>query len=280
MDSNTLQLLSFLTSTREIPLESIGGYMKKFHKKIGLVSILLIVLLLVAACSPEDAAALTEAKNKALELESQISSQADALSNIELENESLNTLVNSLKEEVASLQENSGTPALAQPSSNLLQSATDVVAALQSQDMTALADLTDPSGGVTFSPYIYVNPGSLNFQASALSALPNDTTVYTWGTYDGSGDSMDLTFSDYYAAFVYDHDYLSPEIVSFNQLIGTGNMISNLSTAFPNTSYVEFHFSGFDPQYSGMDWSSLILVFNQQNGLWYLTGIIHNGWTI
>ena len=43
---------------------------------------------------------------------------------------------------------------------------------------------------------------------------------------------------------------------------------------------VEFYFPGFDPQYAGMDWRSLRLVFMQQGSDWFLVGIIHDQWTI
>jgi len=43
---------------------------------------------------------------------------------------------------------------------------------------------------------------------------------------------------------------------------------------------VEYHFPGIDPQYGGLDWRSLRLVFQQSGGEWYLVGIIHDQWTI
>jgi hypothetical protein len=42
---------------------------------------------------------------------------------------------------------------------------------------------------------------------------------------------------------------------------------------------VEYYFPGFDPQYGGMDWRSLKLVFSQADGSWNLAGIIHDEWT-
>ena len=43
---------------------------------------------------------------------------------------------------------------------------------------------------------------------------------------------------------------------------------------------VEYHFPGFDPQYGGLDWASLRLVFQEFEGRWVLVGIIHDEWTI
>jgi hypothetical protein len=42
---------------------------------------------------------------------------------------------------------------------------------------------------------------------------------------------------------------------------------------------VEYYFPGFDPQYEGMDWRSLRLIFLQDNDVWYLAGIVHDQWT-
>jgi hypothetical protein len=43
---------------------------------------------------------------------------------------------------------------------------------------------------------------------------------------------------------------------------------------------MEYHFSGFEAQYEGMDWESLRLVFIQEDSTWYLVGIVHDEWTI
>ena len=107
-----------------------------------------------------------------------------------------------------------------------------------------------------------------------------DTTLYHWGRYDGSGDPMDLTFADYFARFVYDQDYAQPEQTSVNLRLGQGNSIDNSAQFYPNATIIEYHFSGFDPQYQGMDWRSLRIVLEQHNGQWFVVGIIHDQWTI
>ena len=45
-------------------------------------------------------------------------------------------------------------------------------------------------------------------------------------------------------------------------------------------SAVEYYFSGFDKQYEGLDWRSLSIVFEKKAEAWYITGIIHDEWTI
>jgi hypothetical protein len=61
--------------------------------------------------------------------------------------------------------------------------------------------------------------------------------------------------------------------------LGGGNSIDNSSEFYPEAKIVEYYFSGFDPQYGGMDWRSLRLVFSELNDTWYLVGVIHDEWT-
>lgn len=108
----------------------------------------------------------------------------------------------------------------------------------------------------------------------------NSSDIYTWGSYDGSGEPIDLIFSDYYDRFVYNQDFANPHIVGNNQIVQTGNTINNIEEVYPNAQFVEFHFTGFDPQYTGMDWTSLRIVMEEYNSQLYIIGIIHDEWTI
>ena len=137
---------------------------------------------------------------------------------------------------------------------------------------------TDP--GLRFTPYAYVQPSDLVFPTQQIPGLFDDAAVYHWGVYDGSGEPIDLTFAQYYEDFVYDQDYAQAEEVGYNERLGSGNSIENSQAFYPDAFVVEYHFSGFDPQYAGMDWRSLRLVFQQHEGAWYLVGIIHDEWTI
>ena len=161
--------------------------------------------------------------------------------------------------------------------------AAETVIALKDGDMGVLSGLVHPVKGLRFSPYATVQTGAggdLIFTASQVKGLMADTTVFHWGVYDGSGNPIDLTFRQYYAEFVYGADFARPDVVGFDQVVGQGNSIDNIATTYPNGVMVEYHFEGFDPQYAGMDWQSLRLVFEEQGGTWYLVGIVHDQWTI
>lgn len=246
------------------------------NRKIISLILFILLALVVTSCTAsdnpsnttdEDLAALQEA------LESK-SAQITSLENdLKSTSEQLSEVLNKLKDMETQQSQASST--------NLLSSALDVLEALDVKDMNALQALSHPSTPVRFTPYAYVDPSSdLSFAASAFPTLISDPTLYLWGAYDGSGDPMNLTFDAYLDAFVYDEDYLNPHMIGINNVIGQGNSLNNVSSIYSNASFVEFHFTGFDPQYAGMDWTSLILVFEQVAGDWKLIAIVHNQWTI
>jgi hypothetical protein len=156
----------------------------------------------------------------------------------------------------------------------------DLVNVLKTRDMTTLSHYVHPQAGLRFSPYSYIKDSDQVFNPVQVAGLWDDSTVYLWGNYDGTGEPINLTFADYYAKFVYDVDFTDAPQVSLNHRLGTGNSIDNSQEFYPGSMIVEFHFPGFDPQYNGMDWRSLRLVFMQDGGTWYLAGIIHDQWTI
>jgi hypothetical protein len=160
------------------------------------------------------------------------------------------------------------------------QTASMVITALQTNDLTTLAQYVHPTRGVRFTPYTYISDTDLVFSQSVIPTLTSDTTVFNWGIYDGSGLPIDLTYNDYYAKFIYSADFANPEQVAYNKFIGSGNSINNLEEFYPDAEFVEYHFKGFDKQYEGMDWQSLLLVFSNEGGTYYLVGIIHAQWTI
>lgn len=163
---------------------------------------------------------------------------------------------------------------------NLEEVSAAVVKALQAKDLKALESYVHPQLGVRFTPYAYVTERDLVFKREVVSGLFDDPTVYNWGVYDGVGGAIELTFAEYFEEFVYSADFADAAMVAYNQSIGQGNSINNLTEFYPNADYVEFHFPGFDPQYEGMDWQSLRLVFVKEDALYYLVGIIHAEWTI
>lgn len=166
------------------------------------------------------------------------------------------------------------------PEETALALGAQALAALKAQDMAALAALAHPTQGVRFSPYAFVRDEDLVFTPAQLNGAFSDSTVYEWGAYDGSGEPINLTFAGYHQEFIFDQDYTTAEAVSVNERLGQGNSIDNSQEAYPGAMVVEYHFPGFNPDYEGMDWVSLRLVFQEFEGRWVLVGIIHDQWTI
>lgn len=166
-------------------------------------------------------------------------------------------------------------------SNSIISKAIDIIELIKDQDMNGLSQYIHPTLGVRFTPYFYVDTQTDQvFTSSQVVDLMQNTQVLKWGVYDGSGEPIDLKFSDYYDKFIYDQDFANPEFIGNNVAIGRGNIIDNVTAAYPNGHFIEFHFSQIDPQYEGIDWESLRLVLEEHNNIWYLVGIIHGQWTI
>ncbi|RYG05893.1 MAG: hypothetical protein EOO07_29615 [Chitinophagaceae bacterium] len=135
--------------------------------------------------------------------------------------------------------------------------------------------------GVLFSPYAHIDTTNAKklMPEDFLMAI-NKKWILTWGSYDGTGEPIKLSIENYLNKFAYNADYLNAEAVGFNEIIKKGNASSNLQNLYPNTQFIDYHFSGFDQKLNGMDWSSLRLVFEKQNNDYFLVAIIHDQWTI
>jgi len=244
------------------------------HKKFTLILLLLLTTILVIGCSPKatdnsaDKEAIVALEDKVAEQLTQIESLELDKTAGELENTTLKLQIESLTSTVAA-------------STTLIGAALEVAQSLADQDMAVFSSYVHATQGVRFTPYGYVNPAvDLSYPSTAFATLLTDPTTFTWGAFDGSGDPIIYTFADYFDNFIYDEDYVNPDMIGLNTTIGTGNSLINLSTIYPTASFVEFHFTGFDPQYGGIDWTSLILVFENVAGDWKLVGVVHNQWTI
>lgn len=157
----------------------------------------------------------------------------------------------------------------------------ETILAIKNKDANKLAGIAHPEKGVRFSPYQHVDTEKdVVFSSSQLLKFFVSSEKRSWGNYDGSGEPINMVPSDYYNKFIYDVDFSSAPEVSYNRIIGQGNIINNISESYPGSIVVEYHFAGFDPQYEGMDWRSLHLVYEEKNSRWYLTGIVHGQWTI
>jgi hypothetical protein len=245
------------------------------QKKIRnlLLAFLMAAILLLTSCAP----AANGSETNAPPADEAITALQEKVMALETANETLNDEAASLQAQLNELEQQLSVPG----AESLLSTAISVVELIADGDFETVADFVHPTEGVRFSPYGYVNADNdLLFTEGELDGIMQSSQVYTWGAFDGTGDPIDKNFSDYYDRFIYDADFANPEIIGNNTVVGSGNTLINIDNVYPAGSFVEFHFSGFDPQYEGMDWRSLRLVFQEDAGLWKLVGIVHDEWTI
>lgn len=153
---------------------------------------------------------------------------------------------------------------------------------LKEKNFKALANYAHPDG-ILFSPYGFIDTASAQvLQPKDIISVSSKSKAEKlhWGFYDGSGDSILLSFHEYFSKFVYDADFVSAEKFSVDKRLGTGNALHNIEAVFPGSHFTEAHFSGFEAKYDGMDWKSLRLVFMRVNGSNKLVAIVHDQWTI
>ncbi|MEY9353735.1 hypothetical protein ABIF99_002581 [Bradyrhizobium japonicum] len=157
----------------------------------------------------------------------------------------------------------------------IAEQASRTVAALKTHDMNELAKLVHPVKGVRFSPYAFLDTqADVRFTAVMIRRAFADRKIRAWGTYDGSGKPMRLSFADYYKRFVYDRDFARSPVSYNNQQSARGNTRDNSRGEYPDAIIVEFHFPGAG------DSCVLRLIFQQYRGAWYLVHIVHDEWTI
>jgi len=156
-----------------------------------------------------------------------------------------------------------------------------LIYAISMKDAETISDFVHPVKGVRFTPYTHVSLESDRiFDKEEIKKFFEDQESYIWGYYDGIGDEIRLTPSEYYGKFIYSEDFINAESIGYNEVLSFGNMLENQFEVYDNPIVVEYYFSGFEPQYEGMDWKSLRLVFEEYGDSWKLVGIIHNQWTI
>lgn len=273
-----------------------------------LTVLLLILVLVLSGCTNQtEIEEINEAHKKELEtLSDQLSSLAGELESKETEIMSIVETLSTLEEEVKSSESTiaeqetniddlqNQVKQLETDNENLLSEletyasmtpsvvdlAEDIMGFLKVEDFASVAAHVHPIQGVRFTPYPFIDlANDIVFTSAEMASFGTSVVSYNWGNYDGSGDPIVGIPMTYYDEFIYDHDYVIPDMMSWNSPIGSGNMINNMTSIYPTADYVEFHFTGFNPSYSGMDWSSLTLVFDQVGSTWYLVGIVHGQWT-
>ncbi len=156
-----------------------------------------------------------------------------------------------------------------------------VLTIFKNKQYAQLAKYIHPEEGLRFSPYATVLPEDNKFSQEAFKKLvtTNKNKKISWGAYDGSGEAIILTPTEYFGKFVYDANFVNPEKFDINDFIHTGNATNNLKSEYHGSDFTESYFSG-SKKSGGLDWKSIRLVFKKIDGKYYLIGVVHDQWTI
>jgi len=166
--------------------------------------------------------------------------------------------------------------------SALFQLTDEALTAFDKKDYEALSLLVHPDLGLRFSPYSYIDSTAdkiVTAEWIKKQANKPKQQKIEWGAIDNTAEPIRMTMDKYIDAFVYDVDFIHPEMRKVNEIIGRGNTINNIAEMYPGCDFTESHFPGFDKKMEGMDWRSVRLVFKKKDGKYYLVGVIHDEWT-
>ncbi|HEY4511441.1 MAG TPA: hypothetical protein VJH55_01225 [Candidatus Paceibacterota bacterium] len=162
----------------------------------------------------------------------------------------------------------------------VILAAREVIKALTARDYQKLEGLVSVDGlSLNNSPSMsFIH----NIPKSDVSEIPKDIKIYLWGYTDGKGDPIDVTRAEFLTKYIYSGtlDYLKAPNIAINKKLGGGNSVNTIEKDANGRTYIAFHFPGFNPEYAGIDWTTLYLVFDNENGSYKLRGIAKDNWTI
>ncbi len=158
--------------------------------------------------------------------------------------------------------------------------AEQVLQALGKHSGPALAPFVDPAKGVRLSPYAQVDTDAdVVLTRADLQNQAGLTKLRKWGSYDGSGLPIRMSFAAYSRKFIYDRDFLHAPQTAFNGTLEKGSTAINYQEAYPDAISVEYYFPPPTDSAAAPKWASLRLLFQQHEKQWFLVGIVHNQWT-
>ena len=163
----------------------------------------------------------------------------------------------------------------------VLQQAKQIKDDLAAGNYEALTPYIHPVKGVRFSMYAYIHKDADKvFRREQFTTYLQQSRVkFTWGAKDGTGDLYITTLPNFLDHWVAAQQYDFKD-ATFNQFQGSGNSLNNLKEVYPNADFVEFYHSGKNPEYQGMDWRAMRLVFEDYQGKSYLVAIVNDQWTV
>ena len=152
--------------------------------------------------------------------------------------------------------------------------------ALKNNSIDQLAEVTSKEG-IWFSPYSFLDTDKhIILKKEDFKDAYSWEVKYVWGTEDGSGYPIIMTFKEYVKKYVYDLDFSTLAERNIDKIVQRGNSINNIEDIFTGVSTIEFYVPGINPDYAGMDRRSLTFVLQQEENEWKIKAIVHSQRTI
>lgn len=161
----------------------------------------------------------------------------------------------------------------------LEQRANAILQALDRRDMATLAGYVHEEKGLLLSPYLSVSDSTVHFSQPEIATLLDDEATYLWG-YGEANTDIRTTPAEYFEQHLQVERFFEADEVLVDTTSPESDPTNYLSSVFPDAKVVEFYTAGTE-QYSGLDWRSLHMVFEQEeaSGEWRLVALINNLFT-
>lgn len=152
---------------------------------------------------------------------------------------------------------------------------TDLKAALDARNGTALAALVHPERGLTIHRHWW-NP-AVNIPTAAMPNVFTDTSSYAWGTEDGSGFDINGSFSEV-ALPLLDNDLVAGSEIACNEILagGTAGLV-RLPDGYDQLNYLSVYRPAVDIEF---DWGSWVVGVEKVEGRYVVSYLIHFAWEI
>lgn len=164
-----------------------------------------------------------------------------------------------------------------------------VLTSFNQHDMETFKKLIHPVKGVRFSKDgIVFLENDLVFTPEAIDKTLSENPVLLWGYADGSGKPINKTFRDYISQYS-EINYLKAPQIAYNEILRGGSAGgNNVKDKYSDNPFVSYHYP-YTSTYTNdsgeevvqpMSWTTLNLVFEEYQGIYYLVGIVQDNWTI
>ncbi len=161
----------------------------------------------------------------------------------------------------------------------IIDRAREVLFMLQNKNYSQLEEFIS-SDGLALNNLPNVNLTKNNVLKKDISDIPNDSKVHLWGYTDGKGDPINLTTKDFIEKWITPELFINADEIVVNKIKDEGtNSLNTVLQDAGNRTVIGFYHAS-DAAYPGLNWATLYLVFDQENGVYMLRGISRNQWSI